>query len=127
TGTVTVTLATMTVTDGTVTMPDAGVVSIDVEDADVFAGTGGALLADHTGINRPLILSQGVGFLADNVDFKMVLASGAAADLDVNVTKLLDDQSEVAIAVNPNDPNNIIVAPIDGNAQTGVFGTISSN
>ena len=47
---------------------------------------------------------QGVGFLADNVDFRMVLASGAAVDLDVNVTKLMDDQSEVAIAVNPNDP-----------------------
>ena len=129
TGDVTITLATMTVTDGTVTMPDAGVVSIDVDNADVFAGSGGALLTDsdghYIGVDRTLIQNQGIGFLADNVDFRMVLASGAAVDLDVNVTQFMANQSGVAIAVNPTDPTNIVVAPIDTNPVDGIFGAPS--
>src|SRR5262249_54761176 len=38
---------------------------------------------------------------------------------DVNVTKAFGDQRETTIAVNPNDPKNIIVTP---NNTPGIFG-----
>ncbi|HZI44672.1 MAG TPA: sialidase family protein, partial [Ilumatobacter sp.] len=129
TGEVTITRATATVTDGTVTLPDATVLSIDAQDAGVFAGSGGFLDAVTHTLNRDAIRASttAIGFLATDVDFNFVLASGAAIDFDVNVTRFLADQSEVAIAVNPNDSNDIVVAPIDDDPLAGVFGMLSSN
>jgi hypothetical protein len=49
-----------------------------------------------------------------------------ALNMDVNVTQFGDDQSEVAIAVNPANGNNIIAAPINSDPLNGVFGSVSS-
>src|SRR6185436_10649549 len=89
-------------------------------------GTGGALKSDYSGLDVDAIHDHGVGFLVDGVSFKMVLARGTSVDSDVNVTKFEGDQSEVTIAVNPTNPKNIIVAPVDDAASNGVFGTTRS-
>ncbi|MBF8301150.1 MAG: OmpA-like protein, partial [Acidobacteria bacterium] len=128
TGTVTLTFATVTVDGGTVRMPDASVLSIEVNDAAVFVGAGGRLLPGHNGLDLAEINANGVGFLASGVDFRMVLARGAAVDKDVNVIAtppLHGGQTEVAIAVDPTDSDHIIVAPIDTNPTDGIFGTPS--
>src|SRR2546426_365034 len=128
TGDVTLTFATVTVDGGTVRMPDADVLSINVNDAAVFVGAGGRLRPGHDGLDLAEINANGVGFLASGVDFRMVLARGAAVDKDVNVIAtptLHGSQSEVAIAVNPADPNNIVVAPVDMNPTDGISGAPS--
>jgi hypothetical protein len=141
TGDVELTMSTTTVTDDTVTVVDANVLSIEVLDAAVFAGTGAEFNDARTGIITTVAESQAdpapdldadaVGFLADGVEFTMVLVNGAAVDSDINVIapppELHGDQSEVAIAVNPADPDNIIIAPIDDNPDDGVFGTPSQD
>ena len=55
------------------TLTGADVITIDVQNASVFAGGGGRLRDDHTGLD---IDDDAVGFLASNIDFRMVLARG---------------------------------------------------
>jgi hypothetical protein len=92
TGDVEIIFSQTTVEDGNITMPDADVMSISVEDAAVFVGSGGELNATHTGLNEEKIHDEGVGFLVNGASFKMVLARGAAKGLvgadgeDVNIT-----------------------------------------
>src|SRR5688572_6086026 len=116
---------TMDVTDGDVTIFDANVVSIRVTGASIFVGSGGRFLPLFTGLDLAEIEENGVGFLAAGMSFSMVLARGMAIDVNVNATRWTGDQTEVAIAVNPNDPDNIIAAPIDRDPLGGVFGTPS--
>ena len=124
---VSVTFATTRVSDGTVTIPEADVVSIDVEGVSVFVGEGGSFLPLHAGLDVTAINANGTGFLASGMSFKMDLARGATVSMDVNVTKgFAASQSEVTIAVNPANPDNLIVAPNDKDPMTGIFGTTMS-
>jgi hypothetical protein len=83
TGMVELTIAETDVSDGDITLEDASVLSIDVNDAQVFAGVNGSLAEDHTGLDVAAINANGMGFLVNGADFRMVLATGAATDPDM--------------------------------------------
>ena len=130
-GTVNITMTNTTVTDGKITVENAKVLSIEVSDAAVFVGTNGKLLANHTGLDIDAIHAGGVGFLVEGATFKMVLAKQTSpTGTDVNVITspaLTGPQHSVGIAVNPTNPDNLIIVADDGNPDDGIFGSTGSH
>jgi outer membrane protein OmpA-like peptidoglycan-associated protein len=48
-------------------------------------------------------------------------------ETDINVTHHADDQSETSIAVNPVNPDNIVIAVNDADGNDGLFGSATSS
>ncbi len=77
------------------------------------------------------------GQLSSDASFTLSIDGGApvtvtvprlsgAPGTDINLTHHLDDQSETSIAVNPTNPDNIIVGVNDDDGTDGIFGSATS-